>query len=111
NEAFDEMLERFSDHPAARYVQFVKGVNLTRSFKTITQDSNLQVRDADLGNAERHIAAATAYESPIDTISKGQALDKLAAAQRTKGDEEGARRSRDLANSLMPPRKRTARVA
>jgi hypothetical protein len=114
--ALDQVLEEYDKHPIANYVRLVKGVNLARNFKTIyaapeERKESLHLRQANTAAAERLIASAAAETSPIDTITKSQSLSKLAMAQRTAGDAEGASKSLTLAASFMPERKKYAASA
>jgi hypothetical protein len=87
----------------------VKGVNLARTFKTIKEKgAGLEVRPADTEAAAQLITAAASETSPVDTISKSQALRKLAIAQEKAGDKEGASKSRGMAATFMPERKPAA---
>ena len=46
NAAFDLVLEKYPRHPMAVYAGLVKGFNAARTFKTVTAEKKLQVRDA-----------------------------------------------------------------
>jgi hypothetical protein len=108
-DALNRVLEEYAANPIANYVRLVQGVNLARTFKTIKErGSGLQVRKADTAAATKLIVAAVAETSPIDTVTKSQSLQKLAIAQETAGDKEGASKSSELAASFMPKRKKEA---
>jgi hypothetical protein len=104
--ALNQVLEEYEDNPISNYVRLVKGVNLARTFKTIKErGAGLDVRVADTAAATQLITAAASDSSPIDTVTKSQSLRKLALAQQTAGDMEGASKSSEMAASLMPERK------
>jgi hypothetical protein len=108
-DALDLVLKEYGKNPIADYVRFVKGVNLARTFKTIKEKgAGLEVRPADTEAAAQLITAAASETSPVDTISKSQALRKLAIAQEKAGDKEGASKSRGMAATFMPERKPAA---
>jgi hypothetical protein len=105
-DALDQVLKEYGRNPIADYIRFIKGVNLARTFKTIKPGrAGLGVRAADTEAAAQLITAAVSEASPLDPISKGQALNKLALAQEKVEDKEGAAKSRDMAAALMPERK------
>lgn len=91
NDAFDEVLDRFDAHPLATYVRMIKGVNASRTFKTVNAGEGklVTVRPAE---AETSIALLSrATQTPVlDPVSAGQALSCLAFAQSTVGDDKGA---------------------
>jgi hypothetical protein len=108
-EALETVLEEYDSSPLANYVRLVKGVNLARTFKTIPErGGDLQVRQPDTAEAAKLLTAAVSQASPVDSVTRSQALDKLAMAQENVGDKEGARRSYELASSVLPKRKRKA---
>jgi hypothetical protein len=106
-EALNQVLAEYGEHPMANYVRLVNGVNLARTFKTIQErGAGVHVRQADTAAAAQLLAAAVAEKSPLDSITKTQSLQKLALAQATVGDKEGAAKSTKLASALMPERKK-----
>ena len=105
--ALDQVLEEYEQVPVANYVRLIKGVNLARNFKTI-DERGLQVRSADIAAAAELIGAAVQETSPVDNITKGQSLRKLAAAQKGAGDTKGASKSLSQAAAVMPERKPAA---
>ena len=105
--AFDQVLEEYSKNPIADYVRFVQGWNLTRTFKTIEERAaSLRIRPADTAAADQLTISAVAEASPIDAITKSQALNNLATAQKTAGDAKGASKSLAMAASFTPERKK-----
>lgn len=98
----NKVLEEYGGHPLANYVRLVQGVNLARTFKTIEEpDAPVHVRPPDTEAAAQLLNIAVAGSSPLDPITKSQALGKLAMAQASAGDKEGASRSNELAASMM----------
>jgi hypothetical protein len=106
--ALEQILDEYKEDPVANYVRLIKGVNLSRQFKTIERTGTLSVRPVDISAAASLLDAAAAQPSPIDKISKGQVLRKLAVAQEKAGDKEGARKSAAMARSLAPEAARVA---
>lgn len=104
-DALTQVLEEYGKNPIANYVRFVKGVNLARTYKTAKGPGKASIRKPDTETASQLIAAAAADTSPIDSISKSQALDRLAMAQSATGDEAGAAKSSELAASLIQRRR------
>jgi hypothetical protein len=101
-DALNQVLEQYGEQPIANYVRLVQGVNLARTFKTIEEhDARVHVRPPDTEAAAQLLNAAVAGPSPLDPVTKNQALRKLAIAQANAGDTEGASRSNELAGSIM----------
>ncbi|UVW29435.1 hypothetical protein [Massilia sp. H6] len=92
NAAFDEVLDRYGEHPLANYARLVKGVNAARTFKTIRahDPTRIDVRGA---RPEESVALlSTAAEARVlDPVTTGTALQCLATSQARIGDEDGAR--------------------
>lgn len=110
-DALNQVLEEEGDHPIANYVRLVQGVNMARTFKTIEEHgASVHVRQPDTGAAAQLLTAAVAGPSPLDIVTKNQALRKLAIAQENAGDTEGASRSNELAGSIMPEGEQRAAV-
>jgi hypothetical protein len=108
-DALNQVLEDYGEHPLAHYVRLVQGVNLARPFKTIeAHDARVHVRPPDTAAAAQLLTAAVAGPSPLDSVTKSQALRKLAIAQANAGDREGASRSNELAGSIMGEGEQTA---
>ena len=104
NRAFDTILDKFAKQPVADYVQAARGINRARNFVTVDdqEPDRVQCRDADLGDATSLIAAATAKNSRVDTVSKAAFLRKLGKAQIREGDEAGGAESLNRAETIKP---------
>ena len=100
NDAFDKILDKYGDHPLADYVRMAKGVNASRTFKTIGSEPKVLVRKANMGEAGKLLSAAAAHKSIVDDISKAEVIDKLAMAQKESGDDRGASDTLKLAITL-----------
>lgn len=108
-DALNQVLEEYGEQPIANYVRLVQGVNLARTFKTIEEhDGRVHVRPPDTEAAEQLLTTAVEGPSPLDPVTKNQALRKLAIAQANAGDTEGASRSNELAGSIMREGEQTA---
>jgi energy-coupling factor transporter ATP-binding protein EcfA2 len=53
NQAFDTVLDKYSEHPFAVYARLIKGINASREFKTLTEDYQVKVRKPRLEEAEQ----------------------------------------------------------
>ncbi|MGX4642969.1 hypothetical protein [Massilia sp. SYSU DXS3249] len=92
NDAFDEVLDRYQEHPMATYVRMIKGVNAARAFKSI-DGADEKIVSVRAPKAEDSIALLSSVKSAqvLDPVSTGEAMSCLAFAQREIGDEEGAK--------------------
>ncbi|HXB05693.1 MAG TPA: hypothetical protein VNW04_01220, partial [Puia sp.] len=94
NNSLDILLsERFKEHPLAVYVQFIKGVNAQRTFKTITSDKDLIIRkpDFELGQALlRTVVEKSRAGRGLDSISLYRAMQLLAGSYQRSGNREAA---------------------
>src|SRR5581483_6975671 len=92
NEAFDTVLEKYGKHPLATYARIVKGVNAGRTFKTITTEKKLEVRDPQSAESIKLLSAAidTAEPGTLDPITMDNTIHRLAQVQRAAGDDKGA---------------------
>lgn len=93
NEALDQVLDRYPDHPLAVYAHLVKGVNASRDFKDLTADKQLRIRrantDESIGQLKK-VVKASAGEQGVDNITLGQVMRRLAHVQAKAGNPERA---------------------
>lgn len=91
NDAFDEVIDRFGEHPLATYARMVKGINAGRVFKTVNagQGRPVTVRPA---NTEESIALlSSATEARVlDPVSEDEVRYSLSCVQKEIGDDRGA---------------------
>lgn len=94
NEAFDEMLERYSQHPLAIYARLVKGTNAERTFKTIEPDRRVTVRQPQYDSSIQLLSTvvnASEAGQGVDNITLNQVMRSLAKTQKAQGNETAAR--------------------
>ncbi|MGW3344755.1 hypothetical protein ACWDA3_15690 [Nonomuraea rubra] len=85
NEALDEVIGRYGDHPLAVYARLVKGLNAEREFKELTAGNRLRVRPPDPKQGIEHLTAV-ARDASIDNITLNLAMRRLARAEARQGD-------------------------
>jgi len=92
NDAFDEVLDRFGEHPLATYVRMIKGVNAARAFKTINagEEKLVTVRPPQPEDSIGLLSSVKTAQV-LDPVSTGEAMACLAFAQNQIGDEDGAK--------------------
>ncbi|MCW3091785.1 MAG: hypothetical protein JWP81_2854 [Ferruginibacter sp.] len=93
NEALQLVAEKYRDHPLAVYAQFVKGVNEQRTFKTITPEKKLVVREPNFAQGEallNEVIEKSKAGKGLDNISLNQSMETLAKAYQREGNMEAA---------------------
>ncbi|MFB4266926.1 hypothetical protein [Nonomuraea sp. GTA35] len=85
NEALDEVIGRYGDHPLAVYARLVKGLNAEREFKELTPGNRLRVRPPDPKQGIEHLTVV-ARDAGIDNITLNLAMRRLARAEARQGD-------------------------
>jgi hypothetical protein len=110
--ALDTVVDQYGKHPLAEYARFVKAVNLSRDFKTITgdQELTLHLRSAnqtESANLLSGIVAMGRQQSRLDPSSLEVATARLAHVQRRQGDDQGASATEA---KLKRSRRRTVKV-
>jgi len=102
NDALQLLVDKYRDHPLAIYAQFVRGVNAQRTFKTITADKKLSVREPNRQPGEAMLSEAiekSKGDKGLDNISLNQAMQILARAYYREGNKEAAETvTRDIVN-------------
>lgn len=94
NDAFDEVIDRFGDHPMATYARMVKGINAGRVFKTVNAGKGrpVTVRAADKAESIALLSSAAATHV-LDPVSEDEVRYTLSCVQMASGDERGAQES------------------
>ncbi|OQP64524.1 hypothetical protein [Niastella populi] len=94
NDSLDILLsDKFKDHPLAVYVQFIKGVNAQRTFKTITAEKRVHIRrpDFEWGQALlRTVIDKSKSGRGLDNITTHLAMHMLAKSYQRAGDMQAA---------------------
>ena len=107
--AFEKVLAEYGDDPMANYVRLVKGTNAARGFKTVIPNEELVgLRKADVETASALLTAAVSDQSPIDTITKSETLDKLAVAAASDGNQAASSAYSAKASSLKSAKRKAA---
>ncbi|GLF99598.1 hypothetical protein [Streptomyces yaizuensis] len=92
NDALQEVVERYGDHPLATYARLARGANAGRHFQTLT-DSGLTVRPPDIADSVRQLTAAvdaSLGDEGLDNITLNAAMRRLALVHAKDGDTEAA---------------------
>ncbi|MEO6734572.1 MAG: hypothetical protein ABIN01_25350 [Ferruginibacter sp.] len=93
NDALNLVAEKYKDHPLAVYAQFIKGVNEQRTFKTITPEKKLEVREPNFASGEAlltEVIEKSKAGKGLDNISLNQSMQILAKAYQREGNMEAA---------------------
>ena len=93
NDALQTLMDKYKDHTMATYAQFICGVNAQRSFKTITSDKKVVVREPDYKQSEQLITEAIEKakdKKGLDNISLNQAMQTLAKTYQHEGNKKAA---------------------
>lgn len=93
NDALQLLVDKYRDHPLAIYAQLARGVNAQRTFKTITPDKKLYVREANYKPGEAMLKEAiekSKGDKGLDNISLNQAMQVLAKAYYREGNKDAA---------------------
>jgi hypothetical protein len=102
NDALQQLIEKHKDHPMATYVQFVWGINAQRTFKTITTDKKITVREPNYEQGEGLLTEAIEKakdKKGLDNITLNQAMQVLAKAYQREGNNEAAEKvTKDIVN-------------
>lgn len=102
NDALQTLIDKYKDHTMATYAQFIAGVNAQRSFKSITADKRISVREPDYKQSEQllHDAIEKAKDKKgLDNISLNQAMQTLAKTYQRQGNKKAAEgAAKDIAN-------------
>jgi hypothetical protein len=106
NAAFDEVVERFPDHPLTAYAQMVRGYGLSREFKEIRDDRVVAraARPVESAKALSWAVAASCREPVLDFITLSDTWLRLAHTQVDEGDADVARRTAQEMVDWFAPR-------
>jgi len=99
NNAFQQVIEKYGNHPFASYARLVKGVNLAREFKSVKPGGKVAVRPSRLEEAKELldpvIEACARRQAGINNITVNRAMRRLAQGQMEAGDRPGAQSTMD----------------
>jgi hypothetical protein len=102
NDALQLLTEKYKDHPMAAYAQYVRGVNAQRTFKTITSEKLITVREPNYKQGEALLTEAIEKSKGakgLDNISMNQAMQTLAKAYHRQGNKKAAEATvKDIVN-------------
>lgn len=93
NEILQQLTEKHKDHVMATYAQFVIGVNAQRSFKSITPEKRINLREPNYKLSEALLTEAIEKakdKKGLDNISLNQAMQTLAKAYQRAGNKKAA---------------------
>jgi hypothetical protein len=93
NDALNLIVNKYKDHPLAVFAQFIKGVNEQRTFKTITPEKELVVREPDFAGGEAFLTEVISKSKAgkgLDNISLNQSMQILAKAYQREGNMKAA---------------------
>jgi hypothetical protein len=94
NDAFDQVLDRYSQHPLAVYARLVKGMNAERTFKLLDPHRELSLRQPQYDNSIELLSTVVRDSEAgqgLDNITLNQTMCSLAKAQKAQGNEAEAR--------------------
>lgn len=105
-----EHLRRQPNGAVARHIHRVIGINAARSFKFVTPQKTLRVREANVAAAIRNLSAslqisATTARSPLDNITFSRAAVLLTETQVKAGREEQAQTLADSVTEYFSSQK------
>ncbi|GGZ50076.1 hypothetical protein GCM10010387_50490 [Streptomyces inusitatus] len=94
NDALQELIDRYGDHPLAAYARLARGANAGRHFQTVT-DGRLQVRQPDTETAVTQLtdaidASRTDQNTGLDNLTLNAAMRRLATVHAKAGDLDRA---------------------
>jgi hypothetical protein len=93
NEALDQILERYGDHPLALYARYIKGYNLAREFKDVRPDGQVDVRPPQPEQAEvllQPVVEVSVAGRGLSNINLSKTMRQLARAQAQTGATRAA---------------------
>ncbi|MCK2219868.1 hypothetical protein MF672_039635 [Actinomadura sp. ATCC 31491] len=85
NQALDEVIDRYGEHPLATYARLVKGLNAESEFKALTTGKRLRVRPPDPKQGIEHLSRV-ARDGTVDNITLNLVMRRLARAEARQGD-------------------------
>lgn len=97
NDAFDLVIDKYGKNPLADYARLAKGINAGREFKTITAESEVEVREPHLEESIKLLSAIVEADdpsAPVDAITREMVANRLALTQDAAGDDKGAKETR-----------------
>ncbi|MFI0243131.1 hypothetical protein [Streptomyces sp. NPDC016845] len=88
NDALQEVIERYADHPLAAHARLARGANAGRHFQHI-RDGRLTVREPDIKESVQQLSAAinaSTGDQGLDNISLNKAMRRLATVHAKDGN-------------------------
>ena len=88
NDALQEVIERYGDHPLAAHARLARGANAGRHFQHI-RDGRLVVREPDIKESVQQLSAAinaSTGDEGLDNITLGRAMRRLARVHAKDGN-------------------------
>lgn len=88
NEALQEVIERYGDHPLAAYARLARGANAGRHFQHV-RDGRIEVRQPDIKESVTQLTAAIEASTGgagLDNITVNEAMRRLATVYAKDGD-------------------------
>ncbi|WP_371524895.1 hypothetical protein OG302_01145 [Streptomyces sp. NBC_01283] len=88
NDALQEVIERYSDHPLAAHARLARGANAGRHFQHIA-DGRLTVREPDIKESVQQLSAAinaSTGDEGLDNITLNKAMRRLAKVHAKDGN-------------------------
>ncbi len=99
NDAFDQILLKYKNHPLSVYVEFVKGIEKGQVFKTITKDNKVVVVRAPNRNESIHLLSEVVQRCEkgrgLDNITLNMVMTFLANQEKVLGKMKAARNTLD----------------
>jgi hypothetical protein len=93
NDALGQLIDKYKESMMSVYAQYVTGVNAQRSFKMITTDKKITMRDPNykLGDALLiDVIEKSKGKGGLDNISLNQAMQTLALSYQREGNKKAA---------------------
>ncbi|MFY9558758.1 MAG: hypothetical protein WAQ52_00855 [Terriglobales bacterium] len=113
NDCLNTVIEKYPTHPLATYARMVKGINLSRIFKSIdTKERKLTVRKPRSEESVKLLSSVVDEKAGLilDSLTLDHTLQHLAAAQERMGDKAAAQvtQQRSKASGRKAPATRAA---
>ncbi|WP_460060852.1 hypothetical protein [Streptomyces sp. YKOK-I1] len=93
NQALDQVLDQYPEHPLAVYARMVKGFGVSRDFKNLTPGKELRIHHANTEEGIRQLSTVvelSAGDEGVDNITLGQVMRRLALVEAKAGNPQRA---------------------
>ena len=94
NDALSLVADKYKAHPLAVYAQFAQGVNAQRTFKNLTADKTVEVRDPHFEEGIsllNEVVDKSKAGKGLDNISLNQTMQIVAKAYQREGNDAAAK--------------------